>query len=49
MNKETYERLKMELTQFDAEDVITTSEVIPEFHTGEDELAGTGIFFPGSM
>ena len=26
MNKETYERLYMDVTQFDAEDVITTSE-----------------------
>lgn len=29
MNKETYERLQMEVTRFDAEDVIATSEVEP--------------------
>ena len=29
MNKETYERLSMDVTQFDVEDVITTSGVTP--------------------
>ena len=29
MNKETYERLQMDVTKFDVEDVITTSGVEP--------------------
>ena len=29
MNKETYERLLMDVTEFDVEDVITTSGVTP--------------------
>lgn len=29
MNKETYERLEMDVTKFDVEDVITTSGVGP--------------------
>ena len=29
MNKETYERLLMDVTEFDTEDVITTSGVTP--------------------
>ncbi|MEE0956465.1 MAG: hypothetical protein UH734_00100 [Ruminococcus sp.] len=29
MNKETYERLAMDVTKFDVEDVITTSSVDP--------------------
>ena len=30
MIKETYERLQMDVTLFDAEDIITTSEPAPE-------------------
>lgn len=30
MMKETYERLEMDVTQFDVEDVITTSGVDPD-------------------
>lgn len=30
MNKETYERLYMDVTQFDAEDIITTSGEGPD-------------------
>ena len=29
MNKETYERLLMDVTEFDTEDVITTSGITP--------------------
>ena len=32
MIKETYERLHMDVTQFDKEDIITTSEVAPVSH-----------------
>lgn len=31
MNKEAYERLLMDVTEFDAEDVITTSGLEPTF------------------
>ena len=48
MIKETYERLFMDVTQFDAEDIITTSgetPIDPPTHhtgTGRDEM-GLGI------
>ena len=32
MNKESYERLNMDVTKFDVEDVITTSGVNPDPH-----------------
>ena len=35
MNKETYERLLMDVTEFDAEDVITTSGVGPDGGGGD--------------
>lgn len=39
MKKEAYERLYMDVTQFDTEDVITTSgESEPMLHTGFSEL-----------
>ena len=37
MNKETYERLNMDVTTFDIEDVITTSGVGPGPGPGPDE------------
>ena len=37
MMKETYERLEMDVTQFDVEDVITTSGVGPGPGPGPDE------------
>ena len=48
MIKETYERLHMDVTQFDKEDIITTSEVAPvtnlhSFTTGRFEQ---GLNFP---
>ncbi len=49
MIKETYERLSMDVTQFDAEDIITTSGETPlEPHhteTGRDEM-GFGLGIP---
>lgn len=33
MIKETYERLNMEVTKFDTEDVITTSDITPDDNT----------------
>ena len=36
MRKESYERLKMDVTRFDIEDVITTSELT----AGDNELIG---------
>ncbi len=33
MNKETYERLLMDVTEFDTEDVITTSGITPGGNT----------------
>lgn len=51
MNKETYERLYMDVTLFDAEDVITTSDA--EYEPDFMELTGTGTtnsnnVFPGT-
>ncbi len=51
MNKETYERLSMDVTQFDVEDVITTSGVTPGGGGGSDSHTLTpgdyeGIFVP---
>ena len=45
MSKEIYERLSMDVTEFDVEDVITTSaEIDPAFHAGKNEMAvGFGI------
>ena len=45
MNKETYERLLMDVTQFDAEDIITTSgeeptPTPPSYTPGDYELGG---------
>ncbi len=39
MIKETYERLSMDVTQFDAEDIITTSGETPH---GPQDFSGTG-------
>ena len=40
MKKETYERLLMDVTEFDAEDIITTSEEQdPQLVTNLNELA----------
>ena len=36
MRKECYERLKMDVTRFDIEDVITTSDILP----CENEMIG---------
>lgn len=36
MNKETYERLLMDVTEFDTEDVITTSGIAPSGSTPPD-------------
>ena len=44
MNKETYERLLMDVTEFDTEDVITTSGVGPGPGPGSDAPD----FAPGS-
>ena len=33
MNKETYERLLMDVTEFDTEDIITTSGITPGGNT----------------
>lgn len=44
MNKETYERLLMDVTEFEAEDIITTSgetpptPVPPPYNPGQNEL-----------
>ncbi|WP_316637654.1 hypothetical protein [uncultured Ruminococcus sp.] len=50
MNKETYERLYMDVTLFDAEDVITTSD--EAYDPDEFEMTGTGatngLTFPGA-
>ncbi len=51
MNKETYERLYMDVTLFDAEDVITTSD--ESYDPDEFEMTGTGattngLAFPGA-
>ena len=48
MNKETYERLYMDVTQFDAEDVITTSEeTMPDFVPGDNGGGPAGgIYIP---
>lgn len=48
MNKETYERLLMDVTEFDAEDIITTSgetptPVIPDYLDGENESHGVTV------
>ena len=49
MMKETYERLAMDVTKFDVEDVITTSgltpDVKPDFNPGSYE----GVFIPTGM
>ena len=48
MNKESYERLSMDVTQFDAEDVITTSGLTPsqpDFKPNDYE----GVFIPTGM
>ena len=53
MIKETYERLTMDVTKFDVEDVITTSGVgpstDPDYDWGDYELGtgGEGIMPPG--
>ena len=38
MNKETYERLMMDVTKFDVEDVITTSGVGPGGGSGQPDF-----------
>lgn len=45
MIKETYERLSMDVTQFDAEDIITTSGETPVDPT--HNFSGTGRFEQG--
>jgi hypothetical protein len=40
MIKETYERLSMDVTQFDAEDIITTSGETPDPITQNDMETG---------
>ena len=35
MNKEAYESIKMDVTEFDVEDVITTSGAQPQFDPNE--------------
>ena len=48
MNKETYERLLMDVTEFDTEDIITTSGLTPsnpDFKPDSYE----GVFIPTSM
>lgn len=47
MNKETYERLLMDVTEFESEDIITTSgetpaPVRPNLRPGFDEMTGEG-------
>ena len=37
MNKVTYERLQMDVTEFDVEDIITTSYVQPPFRPEDNE------------
>lgn len=48
MNKETYERLYMDVTQFDTEDIITTSgeEPTPTAHTLTQGRFEQGIGMP---
>lgn len=51
MNKETYKRLYMDVTLFEAEDVITTSD--EEYEPDPFEMTGTGTtnsnnVFPGT-
>ena len=41
MNKETYERGSLEITQFDNEDVIATSGVNPSSTIPKDQYEGT--------
>ena len=41
MNKETYERLMMDVTKFDVEDVITTSGVGPAPGSGVNDPLDT--------
>jgi hypothetical protein len=51
MKKETYERLLMDVTEFDAEDIITTSEEQdPQLVTGDNESAiGIGVTPVGNL
>lgn len=48
MMKETYERLAMDVTKFDVEDVITTSGITPGGNT-PPELSPTGWEMPVNM
>ncbi len=52
MKKETYERLYMDVTEFDAEDVITTSEeTMPDLIYDDNQggaAGGVGFFAPGT-
>ena len=41
MKKETYERTDLEITEFDNEDVIATSGVIPSSTIPKDKYEGT--------
>lgn len=43
MNKDTYERLNMDVTEFDTEDVITTSGITPGGNTPPD-FSPTGLW-----
>ena len=50
MNKETYERLKMDVTECEAEDIITTSEPQYTYVPGDNEYTGSGGLTPlGSL
>ena len=42
MNKETYERVSLEITEFDNEDVIATSGVITSGSPSSDKYEGRG-------
>ena len=50
MNKETYERMILDITEFDAEDIIITSgeepgpNIPPQFNPGEYEGDGATTF-----
>ena len=45
MNKETYERTSLEITEFDNEDVIATSGIIPSGTPNKDKYEGGGFIF----
>ena len=45
MNKETYERVSLEITEFDNEDVIATSGLITSGSPSSDKYEVRGVIF----